>query len=34
MGTRKISAGQLFNNLYGMNNINDLYTTKRKGYRK
>ena len=25
---------QLFNNLYRMNNINDLYSMKRKGYRK
>ena len=25
---------QLFTNLYGMNNINDLYNMKRKGYRK
>ena len=25
---------QLFTNLYGMNNINDLYSRKRKDYRK
>ena len=25
---------QLFTNLYGMNNIHDLFSMKRKGYRK
>ena len=25
---------QLFTNLYGLNNINDLYNMKKKGYRK
>ena len=30
----KYWQAQLFTNLYGMNNINDLYSTKRKGYRK
>ena len=30
----KYWQAQLFTNLYGMNNINDLYTMKRKGYRK
>ena len=30
----KYWQAQLFTNLYGMNNINDLYSTKRKDYRK
>ena len=30
----KYRQAQLFTNLYGMNNINDLHSTKRKGYRK
>ena len=30
----KYWQAQLFTNLYGMNNINDLYNMKRKGYRK
>ena len=34
MGTRKYWQEQLFTNLNGMNNINDLYSMKRKGYRK
>ena len=30
----KYLQAQLFTNLYGMNNINDLYSMKRKGHRK
>ena len=30
----KYLQAQFFTNLYGMNNINDLYSMKRKGYRK
>ena len=30
----KYWPAQLFTSLYGMNNINDLYSMKRKGYRK
>ena len=30
----KYWQAQLFTNLYGLNNINDLYNMKKKGYRK
>ena len=30
----KYWLAQLFTNLHGMNNINNLYSVKRKGYRK